>query len=68
MSILNAHKPKENARAEELREEMLNGSKFVKYSLNIPRKLHTAFRQKAFLANTDMKNVLLEAIQRYLKE
>ena len=66
--ILKVGKPKENARVEEMRDEMLNGSKSVKYSINIPRKLHGEFRKKAFLSSVKMSDILLEAIYDYLKE
>ena len=72
MKILTKGKPRANSgirteRVETLREEMSAGSKTVKFSMNIPRSLHKEFRKKCFLEDKDMKDVLLEAIEQYMK-
>lgn len=67
-TILKAGKPRENTRINNIRDELAHGSKTVKFSMNIPRKLHGEFRKKAFLSNIDMKDILLEAIREYLNE
>lgn len=66
MTILKKGKPRENTRVRELREVLANGSKTVKFSMNIPRQLHQEFRKKAFLEDIDMKDILIEAIRKYV--
>lgn len=69
MSILKVGKPRENSsRVNLIRDELTQGSKTIKFSMNIPRKLHTDFRRKAFLSDTDMKDILLDAIRKYLND
>ncbi len=67
MSILKKGKPT-STKAEQLREELINGKTTVKFGMNIPRKLHQEFRRKAFLNDIDMKDVLIEAIHAFLKK
>jgi hypothetical protein len=43
------------------------GTSNVKFSMNIPRQLHEQFRKKSFLAGLDMKDVLIEAINNYVR-
>ncbi len=66
MTILKKGKPRENAKIKKLREELKNGSPTVKFCMNIPRKIHREFKKKAFLAEKDMKDILLEAIRKYM--
>lgn len=68
MTILKKGKPRENNKVELLREELTTGSKFVKFSMNIPRTLHKEFRKKCFLDERDMKDILLEAIEQYMRK
>jgi len=67
MTILKKGKPRENNKVDLLKMELNNGSKFVKFSMNIPRSLHKEFRKKCFLEDKDMKDVLLEAIEQYMR-
>lgn len=67
MSFLKKGKPRENSKAVNMRNEIKNGSKFVKFSMNIPRQLHEKFRKKSFLDNKDMKDVLMDAIEKYMR-
>ena len=66
MTFLKKGVPRQNAHIDVLRDELKNGSKFVKFSMNIPRSLHEQFRRKSFLDNKDMKDVLMEAIRKYM--
>ena len=66
MTFLKKSVPRENSHIEMLRDELKNGSKFVKFSMNIPRSLHLEFRKKAFLDDKDMKDILTEAIRTYM--
>lgn len=65
--ILKKGKPKESKKMKQLKDELTKGSATVKFSMNIPRELHREFRKKTFLAEIDMKDVLLDAIRKYLK-
>lgn len=67
MSFLKKGKPRENQKVDAMREELKNGAKFVKFSMNIPRPIHEKFRRKSFLENKDMKDVLMDAIAIYLR-
>lgn len=67
MTTLKKGKPRENNKLDVLRAELSTGSRFVKFSMNIPRSLHKDFRKKCFLEEKDMKDVLLEAIDNYMK-
>lgn len=66
MTFLKA-KTVKNERTKDLVEEMKQRSKFVKFSMNIPRSLHEKFRRKSFLDDKDMKDVLMEAIDKYMR-
>lgn len=67
MKYLKKGKPRENNKLDVLRAELSTGSKFVKFSMNIPRSLHKEFRKKCFLEEKDMKDILIEAIKKYMK-
>lgn len=67
MSILKKGKPRENTNVIDMREEIKNGSKFVKFSMNIPRTLHRKFKRKAFLDDKEMKDILMDAIDNYMR-
>lgn len=66
MTILKRNKPKKNDRIDKLKSELKNGTAYVKFSMNIPRSLHAEFRKKTFLADMDMKDVLMDAIRKYM--
>lgn len=68
MNLLKKSKPRENEKLVSLSKEIKYGSKFVKFSMNIPRSLHSEFRRKSFLEELDMKDVLINAIVEYLKK
>ena len=53
-------------RVTDIREQILKGSKTVKFSMNMPTDLHRDFRKKAFLEDRDMKDILLEAVRKYM--
>ena len=67
MSFLKKGKPRENPKIEILKKELKNGSKFVKFSMNIPRSIHEKFRRKSFLDDKDMKDILMDKINDYLR-
>ncbi len=66
MSILKKGKLRQNPTVKQLRDELENGSRFVKFSMNIPRPLHREFKKKCALAEIEMKDILMQAIQKYL--
>lgn len=65
-TILKKGKPRTNEKVEQLRHELINGSKFVKFTMNIPRKLHHDFKVRCTVENLDMKDILIEAIRKYM--
>lgn len=67
MSIIEVKRTKDgNERLKRLKNKMLT-SDCVKFSLNIPRHLHTKFKTKASENRTDMKTVLLASVLNYLE-
>lgn len=60
--FLQVGKPK----LEKLREELVEGKKFVKFTLNIPRELHYQFDMKTTKERVRMSDVLREAIHKYM--
>lgn len=61
--ILQRKNPRENIHDRKLSD--LADEK-TKYSINIPRKLHYQFKRKAFLEDKDMKDIILDAIRKYV--
>lgn len=66
MSKIEIKKPKEgNDKLDKLKQKMLT-SDCVKFSLNIPRHIHTKFKMKAAEDGKEMKDVLLPIILKYI--
>lgn len=67
ISILNPERPRQHRHLDELTEEV-NRRKFVKFSMNIPTKIHLQFSIKTTVQGLDMKDVLMKAIYNYLEK
>lgn len=48
-----------------LREELVTQEE-VMFSMRIPKQLHKEFRMKAFTDDVNMKDILIDAIRKYI--
>ncbi len=68
MSIMTKGRPRQHLHLDQLTDEIKNGKKNVKFSMNIPAKIHKQFSIKTTVQGIDMKDVLMEAIHKYLSK
>ncbi len=66
MSILKRGKPTQNEKAKSLRNELVNGSNMIRFSLNMPRNLRDKFKRKAFNNQVNMSDIILKYVREYV--
>lgn len=67
LSIKSSRTPEQEQRIDKIKKQMSNWDT-VKYTINIPVKIHQKFKQKTVSQRKDMKEVLMDMILNYLEK